>query len=58
MAMNNSDFNPVLTPQNQALVKALSEYVGTTNTNYFNIQKDRSIKELAVEISREMERTK
>lgn len=52
------DTNPILSPQNQALVNALSQYVGTEQTNYFNIQKDKDIRTLAVEISRELERTK
>lgn len=52
------DNNPVLSPQNQALVNALSQFIGTKQTNYFNIQKDQDIKTLAIAISRELERTK
>lgn len=55
---SSSEQNPVLTPQNQALVRALSEHLKAPQTNYFNIQKERSIQELAVAISRELERTR
>lgn len=54
----STDQDPILTPQNQALVNALSKFVGTDQTNYFNIQKDKDIRTLATEISRELERTK
>lgn len=58
MGSASADKSPVLTPQNQALVNALSGVMKAPQQNTFMIQKDRSIQELAVAISRELERTR